>query len=39
MVTFYLDTSAIVKRYRKEIGSEVLDKIFELKGMFSLLLS
>lgn len=32
MVTFYLDTSAIVKRYRKEIGSEVLDKIFELKG-------
>ncbi|MEM3546293.1 MAG: type II toxin-antitoxin system VapC family toxin [Candidatus Bathyarchaeia archaeon] len=32
MVTFYLDTSAIVKRYRKEIGSEVLDRIFELKG-------
>ncbi|MGB9622581.1 MAG: type II toxin-antitoxin system VapC family toxin [Candidatus Bathyarchaeia archaeon] len=32
MVTFYFDTSAIVKRYRKEIGSEVLDKIFELKG-------
>lgn len=32
MVIFYFDTSAIVKRYHKEIGSEVLDKIFELKG-------
>jgi len=28
MVTFYLDTSAIVKRYHKEKGSEVLDRIF-----------
>jgi predicted nucleic acid-binding protein len=31
MVTFYFDTSAIVKRYHKEAGSEVLDKTFELK--------
>lgn len=31
MVTFYFDTSAIVKRYRKEIGSEILDKIFEVE--------
>lgn len=31
MVVFYFDTSAIVKRYHKEIGSEILDKIFELK--------
>lgn len=31
MVHFYFDTSAIVKRYRKEVGSEVLDEIFELK--------
>lgn len=31
MVTFYFDTSAIVKRYHKEIGSEILDKIFEVK--------
>lgn len=30
MVTFYFDTSALVKRYRKEAGSDVLDKIFEL---------
>jgi predicted nucleic acid-binding protein len=32
MATFYFDTSAIVKRYHKEIGSEILDRIFELKG-------
>lgn len=31
MATFYFDTSAIVKRYHKEVGSEGLDKIFELK--------
>ena len=31
MVTFYFDTSAIVKRYRKEVGSDILDKIFEFK--------
>jgi len=31
MITFYFDTSAVVKRYHKEKGSEVLDKIFELK--------
>ncbi|MEM2122414.1 MAG: type II toxin-antitoxin system VapC family toxin [Candidatus Bathyarchaeia archaeon] len=31
MTTFYFDTSAIVKRYRKELGSEVIDEIFELK--------
>lgn len=31
MVTFYFDTSAIVKNYHKEAGSEILDKIFELK--------
>jgi predicted nucleic acid-binding protein len=31
MVTFYFATSAIVKRYHKEIGSDVLDRIFELK--------
>jgi predicted nucleic acid-binding protein len=34
MVTFYFDTSAIVKRYHKEIGSDVLDRIFELKVGF-----
>jgi len=31
MITFYFDTSAIVKRYHTETGSEVLDRIFELK--------
>lgn len=31
MVTFYFDTSAIVKRYHKELGSNVVDKIFEFK--------
>ena len=31
MATFYFDTSAIVKRYHKELGSNVLDKIFEFK--------
>ncbi|MBS7652734.1 type II toxin-antitoxin system VapC family toxin [Candidatus Bathyarchaeota archaeon] len=25
------DTSALVKRYRKEVGSDVLDELFELK--------
>jgi len=34
MITFYFDTSAIVKRYHKEIGSDILDKIFELKDGF-----
>ncbi|MBI2918281.1 MAG: type II toxin-antitoxin system VapC family toxin [Chloroflexi bacterium] len=29
---FYLDTSALVKRYRREKGSEVLDFLFEHKG-------
>jgi predicted nucleic acid-binding protein len=29
MVTLYFDTSAIVKRYHKEKGSDTLDKIFE----------
>jgi predicted nucleic acid-binding protein len=32
MVTFYFDTSALVKRYRKEVGSDILDKISELKA-------
>ena len=31
MLTFYFDTSAIVKEYREEIGSEILERIFELK--------
>jgi len=31
MVTFYFDTSAIVKRYHREIGSEVLDRVFGLE--------
>jgi predicted nucleic acid-binding protein len=35
MITFYFDTSAIVKRYHKEIGSDILDKIFELKDGFA----
>jgi len=35
MVTLYFDTSAIVKRYHKEIGSDTLDKIFELKIGFA----
>jgi len=32
MATFYFDTSAIVKRYHKKLGSEVLDRISGLKG-------
>jgi len=35
MVTFYFDTSAIVKRYHREVGSDVLDRIFELKDGFA----
>lgn len=31
MIVFYFDTSAIVKRYHKELGTEVVDKIFEAK--------
>jgi len=31
MVTFYFDTSAIIKRYHRETGTEVLDRIFEFK--------
>ena len=30
----FLDTSAIVKRYHKEVGSDVLDRIFELEAGF-----
>ena len=30
-MVFYLDTPALVKRYRKEAGSEVLDKVFKLE--------
>src|SRR5438067_1005039 len=29
MAVFYLDTSAIVKRYRVEQGTDVLDKLFD----------
>lgn len=29
MVTFYLDTSAFVKRYKTEEGTEFIDKLFE----------
>lgn len=29
MAVFYLDTSAIVKRYRNEIGTEVVDELLE----------
>jgi predicted nucleic acid-binding protein len=37
MAIFYFDTSAIVKRYHKEVGSEVLDEIFEFNGhMFTI---
>jgi predicted nucleic acid-binding protein len=32
MVSFYFDTSAIVKRYHGEAGSRVVDSIFELHG-------
>ncbi len=32
MVVFYFDTSAIVKRYHKELGSEVVDRLFEAEG-------
>jgi len=35
MVTFYFDTSAIVKRYHREVGFDVLDRIFELKDGFA----
>jgi len=35
MVTLYFDTSAIVKRYHKETGSDTIDKIFELKIGFA----
>ncbi|MEM2998265.1 MAG: type II toxin-antitoxin system VapC family toxin [Thermoproteota archaeon] len=31
MIAFYFDTSALIKRYRKEAGSEVLDKVFKLE--------
>ncbi|MCP8309012.1 MAG: type II toxin-antitoxin system VapC family toxin [archaeon] len=31
MAIFYFDTSAIVKRYHRELGSDVVDKIFESK--------
>jgi hypothetical protein len=31
-MNFYFDTSALVKRYHPEKGSDVVDKIFELKG-------
>jgi len=31
MVIFYFDTSALVKRYHEEIGSKILDKIFEIE--------
>jgi len=31
MVTFYFDTSALVKRYHVEIGTDIIDKIFELE--------
>jgi predicted nucleic acid-binding protein len=30
----FLNTSAIIKRYHKEIGSDVLDRIFKLKAGF-----
>ena len=30
----FLNTSAIVKRYHKEIGSDVLDRVFKLKAGF-----
>ena len=36
MTTFYFDTSAIVKRYHKEVGSKVLDRIFELRDAFTI---
>lgn len=29
MTVFYLDTSAIVKRYRTEEGTEFIDRLFE----------
>ncbi|MBO3754665.1 MAG: type II toxin-antitoxin system VapC family toxin [Candidatus Brockarchaeota archaeon] len=35
MIVFYFDTSALVKRYRKEAGSEVLDRVFKLEKPFA----
>lgn len=29
MSVYYLDTSAIVKRYRNELGTEVIDRLFD----------
>jgi len=32
MITLFFDTSAVVKRYHSEIGSEVIDEIFDRRG-------
>ncbi len=29
MKTYFLDTSALVKRYHQEVGTDVIDKIFD----------
>ncbi|MEM2897560.1 MAG: hypothetical protein QXG01_08360 [Candidatus Bathyarchaeia archaeon] len=29
MLQFFFDTSAIVKRYHQELGSDIVDRIFE----------
>ena len=35
MIVFYFDTSALVKRYRREAGSEALDRVFKLEKPFA----
>lgn len=39
MTLFYLDTSAFVKRYRAEIGTELIDALFTEKAATDLLAS
>jgi len=32
MKTYFLDTSALVKRYHQEVGTDIIDKIFGEEG-------
>jgi predicted nucleic acid-binding protein len=32
MKTYFLDTSALVKRYHQEVGTDIIDEIFEEEG-------
>lgn len=37
MAVYYLETSALIKRYRSERGTEVVDEVFEAKAEYDLL--